>query len=63
MNPYHRPDPDAISELRADALHARRYLAAVAAHPDCNDPSHPGCARCEDRAGNPLETNPEECFA
>lgn len=54
MNPFRIHDEDAISDLRADALHARRYLAKLTAHPDCNDPSHPGCARCTDPDDRPL---------
>ena len=53
-------DPDDLAELQLDQRLERRYLAALARNPDCRDPAHPGCARCEDREGNPIETEQEE---
>ena len=58
----HDPDNDFISDLRMQAFRERQYRAILARHPDCRDPAHPGCERCEDRDGNPLETEEEECF-
>lgn len=54
MNPFRIHDEDAIADLRTDALQARRYMARLNQHPDCNDPSHPGCARCTDLDDRPL---------
>jgi hypothetical protein len=34
-------------ELAAEDRAARRYRASLSAHPDCNDPDHPGCVHCE----------------
>ncbi len=55
-----RYDPIDAEEMRQTQMLERRYLAALTRHPDCRDPSHPGCARCEDRDGNPIETEQEE---
>ena len=52
-------DPDDIADLIAEQRLERRYLAALARNPDCRDPAHPGCDRCEDRDGNPIETEEE----
>jgi len=52
-------DPDELADLQLDQRLERRYLAALARHPDCRDPAHPGCERCEDRDGNPIETEEE----
>lgn len=54
MNPFRVHDEDAIADLRAESLHAHRYMARLNQHPDCNDPAHPGCARCEDLDDRPL---------
>ena len=35
------------AELAAQDRHERRYQHALAAHPQCNDPDHPGCESCE----------------
>ena len=63
MNPFYQPDPDAISDLRVAQFRERQYRAILNRHPDCRDPMHPGCSRCEDRDGNQLTENEEECFA
>ncbi|MDZ7789707.1 MAG: hypothetical protein U5L08_04285 [Xanthomonadales bacterium] len=39
---------DERAELRAETLHQRRYQRQLDAHPQCNDPDHPGCEQCED---------------
>lgn len=57
----YRHDEDAISDLRIEQFRERQYRAILACHPECRDPAHPGCERCEDRDGNPVE--PEECFS
>ncbi len=62
MNPFRIHDEDAISDLRIEQFRERQYRAILASHPDCRDPAHPGCVRCEDRDGNPIETEEEECF-
>lgn len=54
------PDDDFISDLRMQAFRERQYRAILTRHPDCRDPAHPGCERCEDREGNPIETEQEE---
>ena len=33
-------------ELRHEAIAMRRHQQKLAAHPDCRDPDHPGCAKC-----------------
>ena len=58
----HCHDEDFINDLRLDVAFERHYRAILNRHPDCRDPAHPGCVRCEDRDGNPVE-NQEECFA
>ena len=61
MNPYHQPDPDEISELRIAQFREIQYRAILNRHPDCRDPMHPGCSRCEDCDGEPVD--PDACFA
>ena len=51
---------DFISDLRLDAALERHYRAILSRHPDCRDPAHPGCEHCEDRDGNPIESEEEE---
>lgn len=34
-------------EYRYADQYETRYLARLYAHPDCRDPEHPGCERCE----------------
>ena len=41
---YSIGDPD---EYRHNDRHERLYRAQLYAHPDCRDPAHPGCDRCE----------------
>lgn len=43
---YDLDDPD-VDELRAEARQARAFSHALARHPDCRDPEHPGCELCE----------------
>lgn len=38
--------------LEAEDRDARLYRATLAAHPDCNDPDHPGCSHCEPTEDN-----------
>lgn len=38
---------------------ALRYRAALARAPDCRDPDHPGCARCE----GDYDEEPLLCFS
>lgn len=40
-------DDGEVEELRAQARWQRRYNADLSRHPDCRDPDHPGCPRCE----------------
>lgn len=35
-------------ELRHESAAERRYSTALALHPRCDDPEHPGCANCQD---------------
>lgn len=35
-------------QLAAEDRAERRYRAKLSAHPDCNDPDHPGCHSCEE---------------
>lgn len=56
----YRHDEDAISDLRIEQFCERQYRAILNRHPDCRDPAHPGCDRCEDRDWNPLEPEQEE---
>jgi len=53
-------DDDFISDLRLDAFRELQYRAILARNPDCRDPAHPGCERCADWEGNPIETEQEE---
>ena len=36
------------AEAAAEQLRMRRYRSWLLAHPDCRDPDHPGCERCEE---------------
>ena len=46
---FYDPDyPDLDYEnARAERDHERQYSYKLMAHPDCRDPDHPGCERCE----------------
>ena len=46
---FYDPDyPDLDYEnARAERDHERAYSYTLMAHPDCRDPDHPGCERCE----------------
>lgn len=37
---------DILADLSAEDAAERRYQQLLAAHPDCNDPDHPGCSLC-----------------
>ncbi len=37
-----------LHEARVDALAARRHDRELTRHPNCADPDHPGCWRCEE---------------
>jgi hypothetical protein len=37
-----------IEELRAEDRWRKRRHAELMRHPDCRDPDHPGCERCEE---------------
>ena len=37
-----------IEELKAQDRHERLYRLKMMEHPDCRDPDHPGCEKCED---------------
>jgi hypothetical protein len=37
-----------IQELKAQDRFERQMLARLMANPDCRDPDHPGCEKCED---------------
>ena len=43
-------DPDNIdhSELRARDFYEKRKRYQLMANPDCRDPDHPGCDKCDD---------------
>jgi hypothetical protein len=43
-------DPDNIdhSELRARDFYEKRTRYQLIAHPNCRDPDHPGCDKCDD---------------
>lgn len=56
MNRFNDDDAD----LRLDVAFERHYRNMLTRNPDCRDPSHPGCTRCEERDENPAEV---ECFA
>lgn len=38
---------DIAADLRQDDEANLQYERALIAHPDCNDPDHPGCSLCE----------------
>ncbi len=40
-------DEDDYDEYRHQAMLDRRYKNALLRHPDCRDPDHPGCEKCE----------------
>lgn len=44
-----------VEELKAEARAQRALLYRLIRHPDCRDPDHPGCERCEE----PEEQNDE----
>jgi hypothetical protein len=37
-----------VEELKAERQHQRRQQANLLAHPDCRDPDHLGCDKCEE---------------
>lgn len=39
-------------KLAAEDRAERRYRAKLSAHPNCNDPDHPGCSHCEPTEDN-----------
>lgn len=39
---------DERAELLAERRARRRHHAQFVRHPDCCDPDHPGCSRCQD---------------
>lgn len=41
-------EEDYRDDLRADDAHKRRYRNKLTAYPDCRDPAHPGCDKCEE---------------
>jgi hypothetical protein len=51
MTAISHSDPLAEFHAHEDAQQAaweRRYNRRLAAHPNCADPDHPGCAGCDD---------------
>jgi len=50
------------AELRAQDRHEHAYTARLMAHPDCNDPDHPGCVVCEP-PDEPAEDPPETYYS
>ena len=48
---YYREDPydfDAdVADLKNEARSLKAYQNQLLAHPDCQDPDHPGCDACE----------------
>lgn len=48
-----------ISDLRVAAFRDRQYRQILSRHPDCRDPSHPGCERCESEDGEVIEEDDE----
>lgn len=41
-------DCDERDELIAQGRAARLHMNRLTRHPDCRDPDHPGCVRCEE---------------
>ena len=59
---------DQIEEARfmadddgCSTLARRRYQSQLWAHPDCRDPDHPGCDKCEDQDDLDPEDPDEGC--
>ena len=38
---------DYIADMKLAEACQRRYERILEQHPDCRDPGHPGCVRCE----------------
>lgn len=56
MNADTAPD---IRDLHFERAMARRAIRLLARHPDCRDPDHPGCVRCQPAAQG---DTPETCL-
>jgi hypothetical protein len=41
-------DESEAEEIKAEALHQRRYRFQLLNHPDCRDPDHPTCELCNE---------------
>ncbi len=53
----HDPWADVPDDIVAEEQFKRRRDQALARHPDCRDPDHPGCERCiEEEKDDELET-------
>jgi hypothetical protein len=52
-------DDHDLAELRAEAAAERRYRGLLARYPDCRDPDHPGCERCEPQEDESVEQEDE----
>jgi len=51
-------DDQDIMEMRMELIYMRQQRARLLANPDCRDPDHPGCVKCEaDDDGLAQETN------
>ena len=42
-------DLDDPTDEYTEARHERAFSRLLCRHPDCRDPDHPGCERCEER--------------
>lgn len=51
---------DDISDLRLARFRERQYQRLLSSAPDCRDPSHPGCDRCETLDGEKREAEEDE---
>ena len=48
------------AEERHDARVKRYYQNQLNYHPDCRDPDHPGCQRCEPELFNSMDDEDDE---
>ena len=44
---------DEEMEIFREEKFNRQVQARLVAHPDCRDPDHPGCAKCDPELWNP----------
>ncbi len=53
-------DNDDFFDEWAEAAAQKEYERKLHAHPDCRDPDHPGCARCEPEAFGGYDEDEED---